>query len=159
MSLYTHKRADNVKWVIAFVLIAVLLVGMAVMALKISDEDSTLSVSRFDWEIGGIDSDTGEECGWRSSIRMKKAVTVDGLDITVAEDSEIIYSVYFFTINEDGEEVFLSSLLYIEEDFDATTIPENAELCRVTISHVYDPEINFYEIGKYVEQISIVYNK
>jgi len=157
MSLYTHKRADNVKWVIAFVLIAVLVVGMAVMALKISDEDTTLSVSIFDWEIGGLED--GEEIGDTSCIRMKKAVTVDGLDITIGEDAEIVYSVYFFTINEDDEEVFLSALENLSADFDATSIPENAELCRVVVEPTLDAEVGFFEIGKYVEQISIVYNK
>ena len=159
MSLYTHKRADNVKWVIAFVLIAVLLVGMAVMALKISDEDTTLSVSVFNWETGSLNCTDGSEAPGTASIRMKKAVTVDGLNITLAEDSDIDYSVYFYTINEDGEEVFLTSIDDLSEDFDVTTIPENAEVCRVVVFPFSNLDIDFYEIGTILEQISIVYNK
>lgn len=159
MSLYTHKRADNVKWVIAFVLIAVLLVGMAVMAVKISDKDTTLSVSVFDWEIGTIAGTTGEELPLVHSIRMKKAVNVDGLEITFVEDPYVEYSLFFYTINEDGEEVYLSCIEGLSEDFDATTIPEDAKLFRVVITPGYDVEVNFFEIGKYAELISIVYNK
>lgn len=158
MSLYAHQRKDNAKWVIAFVLIAVLLVGMVAMGVKLIKDETTSEVGPFAWEIGGIDA-TGKEEKNTGCIRMKESISIDGLEIVIAEEADIKYSVFFFSLDEDDEEVFVGLVADIDGDFDVNQIPEGAEVCRVVIEPLKDAEVGVFEINTYANQLSIVFNK
>ena len=158
MSLYAHQRSDNAKWVIAFVLIAVLLVGMVVMGAKLINDKTTEKVDAFDWEIGGIASD-GDEAKNTGCIRLKESISVDGLEIKIADEADIKYSVFFYSVDEDGEETFIDSCDDLEGDFAAASIPEGAEVCRIVIEPTMDAEVGIFEINTYASQLSVVFNK
>ena len=158
MSLYEHKRSDNVKWFVAFVLIAVLLVGMVAMSIKLVKNDTTDKVGAFDWEIGGI-SETGEEVKNTGCIRTKNTITVDGLEIVIAEEADIKYSVFFYSLDDDDEEVFISASTGLVGDFAAESIPEGAEVCRIVIEPTMDAEVGIFEINTYASQLSIEFSK
>ncbi len=158
MSFYMHERRDNAKWIIAFILIGVLLVGMVVMAVKLADNETTQAVSPLAFEIGGLGTD-GKEINNTGCIRMKNSVSVDGLEIVIAEDAEIKYSVFFYSVDEDGKEVFISKTDVLEADLVASLIPETAEVCKVVIEPTMDAEVGIFEIVGYAQQLEISYNK
>lgn len=158
MSFYAHQKRDNALWVVAFILIAVLLIGMVVTFVKLADNDTTKSVGALSFEIGGLGTD-GKEINNTGCIRMKNSVSVDGLEIVIAEDAEIKYSVFFYSVDEDGEEVFLSKTDVLEADLDASLIPETAEVCKVVIEPTMDAEVGIFEIVGYAQQLEISYNK
>lgn len=158
MSLYAHQKRDNALWVVAFILIAVLLIGMVVLSVKVMDKDNTKTVGAFAFEIGGLD-EAGKEINDTSCIRLKKAINVDGLEIKIAEDANVEYSVFFFAVDEEGNETFVSSMLALAEDFDATSIPADADICRVVIEPTMDAEVGIFEINTYAKELAISYNK
>lgn len=158
MSFYMHQRRDNVKWVIAFVLIAVLLVGMVITFVKLADNETTNTVRASAFEIGGLSAE-GKEIKDTGCIRMKKAVNVDGLAIKLVEEATVSYKVYYFSVDEDGKEVFISASEALSADLDASSIPDTAEVCKIVIEPTLDAEVSLFEINGYANQLTITYNK
>lgn len=158
MSFYMHQRRDNVKWVIAFVLIAVLLVGMVITFVKLADNETTKTVGVTAFEIGGLSAE-GKEIKDTGCIRMKKAISVDGLEIKIVEDATVKYQVFYFGEDEDGNEQFLSASEALSADLDASSIPAGAKLCKVVIEPTMDAEVSLFEISGYANQLTITYNK
>lgn len=158
MSFYMHQRRDNVKWVIAFILIAVLLVGMVITFVKLADNETTKTVSASAFEIGGLD-EQGKEIKNTACIRMKNSVSVDGLSIALDKDATVKYTVFYFTVDENGDEVFLSKSDLLDADLDASSIPGTAEVCKIVIEPTMDAEVSLFEINGYANQLTITYNK
>ncbi|MBQ8433440.1 MAG: hypothetical protein IJX23_01360 [Clostridia bacterium] len=154
---YTSKR-DKTEKAVIIILALVMLVVAIVMISKANNMEQQKTVGAFAFEIGGLDAQ-GNEIKDTSCIRLKKAINVDGLEIVLDEEADVKYVVYFFELNEDGEEVFLSATDVLDADLDASLIPEGAELCRIVVEPTMDAEVGVFEIEGYAGQLSISYNK
>ena len=154
---YTGKRSKGEK--MALVIIALMLVVVCiVMMTKFNQLETKDTVGAFAFEIGALDAE-GAEVKNTACIRLKKAVNADGLEIVLAEEADIKYSVYFYSLDDDGEEVFIDVVANLEADFDAESIPEGAELAKVVIQPTADAEVDLFEINGYANQLTITYNK
>lgn len=144
---------------ILFVVLALVMIAVCiVMVSKVNKLESKKTVGAFSFEIGSLTSE-GVEVKNTGSIRLKKAINADGLEIKLAEDANVKYKVFFYEVDEDGKEVFISASEELSADFDATTIPANAELCKVVITPVGDAEVDLLEVEGYAKQLTISYNK
>ena len=158
MSSFKNKfnRSNNVKWVITFVLIAMLIVSVVFVFVKLNKDEKTktLGANSFTYAIGLLDAEGEYEQG-TSSIYMKDFVSVDGLTVEVDEDATVKYKVFFF--NEDKEYIG-SSDEDLSEDF-AGTIPTDAEYFKIMITPTNDAEVSWTEIGTYAGMITVTVNK
>lgn len=154
---YAPKKGKGDK--VALIILAVGMVVLFLMVANMANNSVDVkSVGAFAFEIGGLDAE-GNEIKNTGCIRLKKAVNADGLEIVIDEEADIKYVVYFFSLNEDGEEVFLSKTDVLEADLEVSLIPEGAELAKVVIEPTMDAEVSFWEIEGYAGQLSISYNK
>ena len=154
---YTQKRDKGEKIVI--IIMAVAMIALFLMVANMANNSvDTKTVGLFAFEIGGLDAE-GNAIKDTSCIRLKEAVNADGLEIVVDEECDVKYVVYFFELNEDDEEVFISKTDVLEADFDASLIPEGATLAKVVITPTMDAEVSLFEIEGYASQLAISYNK
>lgn len=116
------------------------------------------TVGSNDWTIGAI-NDSGKIVESRRSIYTKDMMSVEDMEITLAEEHSVSYRVVFY----DKEEAYLSSTEDLSADFDVENLPENAEYFRVIVTP--DPiddepvEITFVNKAKYAKQLEIAYGK
>lgn len=158
-SLKRHQRADAVKWIIVFVLVAALVAGLAVVFVKLDRQTTTASLRSTAYSIGTLDAE-GEYEKNTGYIYTKDYVTADGLEITVSEDANVKYKVFYYSVDEDGVKTFLSaSADWLTADLDASTIPEGADVARIVIQPVGDAEVSLLEIAGYANQVTVTYNK
>lgn len=155
---YSGKKSNQAEKIVIVVLALVFIVLFISVTSRVDKLETTATVGSVQFEIGGLDAE-GNEIKNTGCIRMKKARNVDGLEVVLAEDADVKYAIYFYGINEDDEEVFLSASDVLDVDFDASIIPEGAELFRVVIEPTLDAEVSIFEIAGYAEQLTITYNK
>ena len=156
----TERKKSKLKMVLSIV--SVVLSVMTLIALVIGLNNiatSTKNVSNSDYAIGTI-SEAGKIVESKQSAYMKDAESVDGLVIELDEDTATItYKVAFY--DEDGK--FISMTESLDADFDATNIPENADTFRVVITPYQvdgeNVELNIFNMGKYVSQLDVSFNK
>lgn len=158
-SLRRHQKADTIKWIVVFVLVATLIAGLAVVFVKLDRQTTTASLRSTAYSIGTLDS-KGEYEKNTGYIYTKDYVTADGLEITVSEDANVKYKVFYYSVDEDGVKTFLSaSADWLTADLDASTIPEGADVARIVIQPVGDAEVSLLEIAGYANQLTVTYNK
>lgn len=158
MSLYMYDRRDKAKWIIAFIIMAVLVVGMILTFVKFADMETVSKVRTTAFEIGGL-NEQGEEVKNTGTIRMKNSVSTDGLSILIDEDADITYKVFFYKLDKDGKEVFVSATEAQTTELAASLIPATAELCKVVITPIGDAEVSAFELNGYARQLAITFNK
>ncbi len=156
--LYEHKRGDQVKWVIAFVLIALLIVGMVFTLVKVSNNESTNTLNSFAFEIGTIDAEGKEERN-TAFIRSKDFISVDGLSVDIQKDANIKYKLVYYTETVDGEPEYLSTTEYLTADLDKATIPATAKLVKIVIQPIGDAEVSNSELREYVSELTVTIGK
>ena len=155
----TTKKKNKLKWLLTIgsaILSVIAVVGLVIGLSNIAD---TKNVSNSDFAIGTI-NETGKIVESKQSAYMKEAETVDGLSIEIDEETATItYKVAFY--DEDGN--FISMTESLGSDFDATTIPENADTFRVVITPYQvdgeNVELNILNVGKYTSQLDVTFNK
>lgn len=158
-SLRRHQKADTIKWIVVFVLVAALIAGLAVVFVKLDRQTTTASLRSTAYSIGTLDA-KGEYEKNTGYIYTKDYVTADGLEITVSEDANVKYKVFYYSVDEDGVKTFLSSSAdWLIADLDASTIPEGADVARIVIQPVGDAEVSLLEIAGYANQVTVTYNK
>ena len=158
-SLRRHQKADTIKWIVVFVLVATLIAGLAVVFVKLDRQTTTASLRSTAYSIGTLDAE-GEYEKNTGYIYTKDYVTADGLEITVSEDANVKYKVFYYSVDEDGVKTFLSaSADWLIADLDASTIPEGADVARIVIQPVGDAEVSLLEIAGYANQVTVTYNK
>lgn len=144
---------------ILFVVLALVMIAVCiVMVSKMNKLESKKTVGAFSFEIGSLTSE-GAEVKNTGSIRLKKAINADGLEIKIVEDATVKYQVFYFGEDEDGNEQFLSASEALSADLDASSIPAGAKLCKVVIEPTMDAEVSLFEISGYANQLTITYNK
>ncbi len=160
-SLQNHKRSDTIKWVIAFVLIAVLISAVIVLGVKLNAQITTATVGATAYEIGSLD-DSGKPVDNTGFIVTKDYISANGLTVKIDKDANVQYKVYYFAKSETdaSASTFLSaSETWLKSDLDGTTIPEGADLVKIVIQPVGDAEVSLFEVIGYAKQLTVTYNK
>lgn len=156
-SLRQHKRSDAIKWVVAFVLIALLIGAVVTMGITLNKQVTTKTLGTSAYAIGTLD-ENGEYAKDTATIYTKDFVTVDGLKIELAEKAEIQYKLYFYDENDKQEKTFISATEYLTANFDGT-IPDNAKFVKIVIDPLNDAEVSTFEIRGYATQLEVTYNR
>lgn len=156
-SLRTHQRRDTVKWVIAFILIAALIVGLAIALVKIDKQVNTVTLRSSAYEIGTL-NESGQAAKNTGYIVTKDYVPADGLKVTLKSKADIQYKLFFYSENSKGEKEYVSATDMLSADF-AGTIPENAKFVKIVIQPIGDAEVSLLEINGYASQLTVVHNK
>ena len=153
MELREHAKSDKIKWIIAFVLIAIIGLGLIGLAVSINQKETIKRIGIEAYSIGTL-NETGEFVESEEGLCTKGLYTVDGLTITVDDDASVTYKLYFF----GAEETFISSTSALSTDFDGE-LPEGAKYFKIAITPANDTKVEWFEINGYVSQLSVVVNK
>ena len=140
--------------VLTFVLITILSVGLIAVAVKLDDSIKTRDVSVTEYTIGAL-GDTGKEKEDTGSIVTEDFINVSGLTITVKEDANVTYKLYFY----DEEKEFISATEELDTDTNSTTVVEGAKYFKIVITPTGDSEISNLEISKYAKRLTVTVNK
>ena len=152
-------KTNKSKWIltaIAFVLVAVVLVGFGV---KLNRQEKTVTVSSLNYAVGGISSTTGKTVETKLSAYTKSMCKVDGMEIELKDDSTITYKVAFY----DEDKNFIEMTDAYSDDFENTNIAQDAEYFRVVITPNQidgeDVKVTILNITHYANMLKITYNK
>lgn len=158
MSSFRKKRisVSNIKWIITFVLIAMLSVAVIFAFVKIdkNEKTKTLGTNSFTYAIGLLDAEGEYEQG-TSSIYTKDYYSVDGLTVELEEDATITYKLFFYDENKD----FIDMTSDLSLNYDSSSTPETAEYFKVMITPTNDAEVSWTEISTYAGQLTVTVNK
>lgn len=153
-----HVLSDKVKWIITAVLFVVLIGLVIGLTVRLNNNETSKTLTTFNYEIGAIDTTTGSEIDSQQSIRQKSLANVDGMKIEVAEDSQVTYKVLFY----DEEETFVSATSSLSGDF-AEEVPETAEYFKIVITpNEVDGEpvtVSVFNCDRYSQMLTVSYNK
>lgn len=156
-SLKQHKRSDLIKWIIAFVLIALLIGAVIFMGVMLNRQITTKTLGASAYAIGTLDEQGAFQKN-TATICTKDYVTVDGLKIEIAEKAEIQYKLFFYGENDKQEKTYISATEYLTANFDGT-IPENAKFVKIVIDPLNDTEVSTLEVRGYANQLEVTYNR
>ena len=152
MNFENHITQDKTKWVISFVLIAVLIIGLAGVIIKlIGDEPKVVRPSAY--KVATL-NDEGKEIESEEHICTKDFYTVDGLKCELEDDAEITYQLFFYTENE----TFISSTGIYETEYREYP-PSGAKYFKVVITPKSDAKITSIEKRSYAKQLTITIEK
>lgn len=140
--------------VLIFVLITILSVGLISVAVKLDDSIKTRDVRASEYIIGAL-GDTGQEKEDTGSIVTEDFINVSGLTITVKEDANVTYKLYFY----DDKKEFISTSEELDSDSNSTTVVEGAKYFKIVITPTGDSEISNLEISKYAKRLTVTVNK
>ena len=149
----TERKSNKLKWVLSIVSIVLSLATLIGVIVGVNNMADTTSLSQTDYHIGTI-NDTGKIIESKKSI-YSDISTIEDLEITLAENSNITYKVVFY----DEDEKFISMTETLETDFDTSSNPSNAEYFRVLITPNQvdgeDVTLNVFNMGKYTKMINV----
>ena len=158
--------ANKLKFIVIFILIAVLMAGMIFSIVKIVNMDDTKKLSSLNYEIGAIDS-YGKFVKDTSTIITKDYVTLDGLKVTLKKGASVSVAIALF--NKNGALVETPTFLNVSNDqdivytFDKANYSTEDEVkpvkAAIMIKPLHDSEVSWNEIPGYVKQVTVVYNK
>ena len=111
-SFKKRMSTSNIKWIITFVLIAMLSVAVIFAFVKIdkNEKTKTLGTNSFTYAIGLLDAEGEYEQG-TSSIYMKDYYSVDGLTVELKDKATVTYKLFFY--DEDKEFIDRRRALFI----------------------------------------------
>ena len=146
----------NLKWLVTFVMIALLSLATIFAFVKIDKNETTktLGSNAFTYSIGIIAED-GEIKQGTSSIYMKNLNEVDGLKVELEEDATVTYSIFFY----NAEENLVDKKVDLTSNFDSSEIPADAEFFRILVTPINDAEVSIFELNGYVSQLTVTINK
>ena len=148
MNFENHITQDKTKWIISFVLIAVLIIGLAGVIIKlIGDEPKQIRPSAY--TVATL-NDEGKEVKSDEHICTKDYFTVDGLRCEIIDDADITYELYFY----DEDEEFISSSGIYDTEYREYP-PSGAKYFKVVITPKSDGEITTTEKRGYAKQLTI----
>lgn len=140
--------------ILMFILIGILSVGLISVALKLDDSIKTRDVKASEYIIGSLGS-TGKDVESTGSIVTEDLINVSGLTITVKEDANVTYKLFFY----DNEKEFISASEELDSDTNSTTVVEGAKYFRIMITPENDSEVSLTEISKYANRLTVTVNK
>ena len=149
----TKTKSNRLKWVLSIVSIVLSLATLIGVIVGVNNMADTTTLSQTDYHIGTI-NETGKIIESKKSIYSDMS-TIEDMEITLAENSNITYKVVFY----DEDEKFISMTETLETDFDTSSNPSNAEYFRVLITpNQVDGEditLNVFNMGKYTKMINV----
>lgn len=154
------EKKHKMNWVLTLVsfVMCIVLLGAVSYGVFNMPSNTTEEVGFFEWGISAV-SEEGKIVESRKAICTKDFMNVNGLEITLEENANITYTVTFY----DKDSKFVEQIGPFSDDFDADTIPENAEYFRVTVvPNQVDGEdviVNAFTVNKYAKQINITYKR
>lgn len=157
MSSFKKRMSVNdIKWIISFVLIAMLIVAVIFAFVKIdkNEKTKTLGTNSFTYAIGLLDAEGEYEQG-TSSIYMKDYYSVDGLTIELQDKATVTYKLFFYDENKE----FIDMTSDLSLSYDSSSTPTTAEYFRIMITPTNDAEVSFFEIDDYAKQLTVSINK
>lgn len=157
MSSFNKRlNANNVKWIISFILIAMLSIAVVFAFVKIdrNEKTKTLGTNSFTYAIGLLDAEGEYEQG-TSSIYTKDFTSVDGLTIEIKDKATITYKLFFYDSNKE----FVDKTSDLSLNYDGSSVPATAEYFKVMITPTNDAEVSWNEIGTYASQLTVTVNK
>lgn len=155
-ALKKYKTADTVKWIIVFLLIIGLAATTVTLFVKLDRQTTVTEIGAEAYMIGTLD-DEGVKAEGDTSIVTRNAITTDGLKVEIADDADVTYTIYFY----GSEDEFISKTDALTENFDGSTIPENAESAKIVITPTADDDgkIDLTEVLGYAGQITVTVNR
>lgn len=157
MSSFNKRMNTNrIKWIICFILIAMLSVAVVFAFVKIDRNETTktLGSGSSTYAVGLLD-DSGAYKQGTSSIYMKDFASADGLTVEIEEDATVKYKVFFY----DADKTFIEKTADLSEDYDGSAIPSTAKYFKIMITPTNDAEVSWTEIRTYASQLTVTVNK
>ena len=151
----TKQKKDTFKWIIVFVLIALIAGGTIFSVVTLRKNETSKTVSALSFEIGNLNESGGFNKNDTSTMVTKNMLKLEDIEIILPEDSGVVYKVFYF--DEDGD--FISSSEYLDTHEFKDEPAEGATQVKIVVKPVSDPEISFFEIPKYAKQITIKVSK
>ena len=155
----TAAKRSKAKWIITIVsfVMSIIMFSAFIFGIFTKPGETTENVGTSDYGFGNID-DAGKVVQSYKAMYMKDMQTVTGLDIEVNDETSVLtYKVVFY----DEEKAYVSATETLSDDFDATSIPENAKYFRVVIiPNQIDGEdviLNIFNVSNYAKKLAVSY--
>ena len=157
MAKMSKSKKMRIITIISFVM-SVVMFGAFLFGI-FNKPSETTEIGLLDWGIGSVDSTTGKAVESYKSIYTKDLATVNGLEITVEDDATLTYKVIFY----DEDKGFVSATEALDDDLDATSIPETAKYFRICVTPNQvdgeDVKVNAFSLNKYAKQLNVTFTK
>lgn len=155
----TEKSKSKLKMALSIISVILSIITIVALFVGLGKLADTKILSNSDYSIGTI-NESGKIVESKQSAYSKDAYSVDGMSIELDEETATItYKVAFY--DKDGK--FVSMTDALDADFDTANIPETAETFRVVITPLAvdgeSVELNIFNVGKYVSQLKVTFNK
>lgn len=139
---------------VSLVLLSVLVLSLLVsFGIRLGTSQSYTSLTSNDYVVGTLDA-SGKLKKDPTSFVTEDFIAIDGLEITVDEDSKVSYKLYFFNENKE----LISATNSWGVDYNGT-IPEDAEFFKLSITHESDTDISLADIINYSSQVNVKFYK
>lgn len=148
------KSKNKVLYAFLIVMIVVLIGVTVFLGIK-ANRATAERIGGEAYEIGLLNEEGKEQEG-ETSIRMRKGVTVEGLQCAPKEGAKIKYRLFFY--DKDGK--FISASEEMTAEYEGT-VPETAKTVKVMITPTADEDgkVSFVEVLGYANQLSVTVNK
>lgn len=155
----TEKSKSKLKMALSIISVILSIITIVALFVGLGKLADTKTLSNSDYSIGTI-NESGKIVESKQSAYSKDTYSVDGMSIELDEETATItYKVAFY--DKDGK--FVSMTDTLDADFNTANIPETAETFRVVITPLAvdgEPvELNIFNVGKYVSQLKVTFNK
>ncbi len=144
------------KLITILLTVAICVVGFGLIGVnaKLNDSIKTRDLKVTEYKVGSLGA-TGKEVESTASIISKEFINVDGLTITLSDDANVTYKLFFY----DNEEEFISATDELSADSNTTTVVEGAKYFKIMITPTGDSEVSTLEISKYAKRVTVTVNK
>ena len=147
-------KRKNKLMVAGIVLLGVLIISViASLGIRLGKSQTYTKLAYADYIVGTL-NETGEFTKSGGSFVTEEFTSVDGLKITVKEDADLSYKIYFY--GED--ETFISCTNAFAVTYNGI-IPENAETFKIVITPMNDDDISLYDIMNYSADVEVRFYK
>ncbi len=151
----TKGKVKCIAIIVGVLLIIGTLIGLIV---KVNNLEKTKTISSTSYSRGLLDDQTGKlpsEVDY-SGIHTDDYIKVDGLKCELKENAEISYQINWYDTNK----TFIGVTDHTE-NFDGTSIPENAKYCKIEIIPEDDNDgtVSVLEVYTYAKQLTVTVNK
>lgn len=155
----TEKSKSKLKMALSIISVILSIITIVALFVGLGKLADTKTLSNSDYSIGTI-NESGKIVESKQSAYSKDTYSVDGMSIELDEETATItYKVAFY--DKDGK--FVSMTDTLDADFNTANIPETAETFRVVITPLAvdgEPvELNILNVGRYVGQLKVTFNK
>ena len=155
----TIRKKNKFKWglIITSFVMSVIMFAAMIVGLFVSDADYK-TLGRFDFEMGVPGNNKDETLPSETSIITKKNYKLKDVDVEIKDDArvEIIILGYDYAGNEICQ-MDVDGFKHMEE-FDEKPEYIRIQIRGAKIDNEY-PDLNFFNIGKYLDMVTIKVEK